>query len=239
MLRTERSLSVYGLGHRNEPAVSRLFNPVVKAPGGWIDCASLQRPGPRGHAGSAPESARLALPALHGVVRKRPSGKALALRSTFSPHGEQQIRSRRSDADRCNRRVEPRLKAARSETPFPDRVARVWGGLSEVVRGAEDPDAVAAAFFQVTPQQLRAWRASEGRHQCRGVTVRGHDCRNYASTRIDYDPRVWVSRGAAFCPAHTTPGDTTAANVSDRHNASTSAAPGYVTLEDDVSATGR
>lgn len=133
----------------------------------------------------------------------------------------------------------PRLKVARSETPFPDRVARVWGGLNEIVRAADDPDVAAAAFFQVTPQQLRAWRASEGRHQCHGVTVRGHDCRNYSSTEIDYDPRAWVSRGPAFCPAHMTSENTTAPTLSDRPHASTPADPRNLTLEDDASATGR
>ena len=95
------------------------------------------------------------------------------------------------------------MRTSKSELPFPARVARVWGGLNEIVRDEGDADVALAAFFQVTPQQLAAWRAAEGRHRCPGVTTRSHGCRNYATTVIDYDPRTWVSREPVFCPTHT------------------------------------
>lgn len=91
----------------------------------------------------------------------------------------------------------------KSEAPFADRVARVWGGLDEIVQMADDPDVAMADFFQVTLAQLRAWRAAEGRHRCPGKTTRGHSCRNHASAVVDYDPRVWAAREASFCPTHT------------------------------------
>ena len=94
------------------------------------------------------------------------------------------------------------MRDSKSEIPFPDRVARVWGGLNEIVRTEEDADVAVADFFQVTPQELRSWRLAEGRHRCPGVTTRGHGCRNYASALIDYDPRTWASRDPVFCPAH-------------------------------------
>lgn len=94
------------------------------------------------------------------------------------------------------------MRSGKSQTPFADRVARVWAGLSEIVRTADDPDVALAAFFQVTPAQLRAWRAAEGRHRCPVMTTRGHGCRGHASAVVDYDPRAWVSRDPAFCPAH-------------------------------------
>ena len=94
------------------------------------------------------------------------------------------------------------MRDSKSEIPFPDRVARVWGGLNEIVRTEEDADVAVADFFQVTPQELRSWRLAEGRHRCPGVTTRGHGCRNYASALIDYDPRVWLARAPEFCPIH-------------------------------------
>ena len=94
------------------------------------------------------------------------------------------------------------MRVSKSELPFPDRVARVWGGLSEVTRTADDADLALADFFQVTPGELRSWRAAEGRHRCPGMTTRGHSCRNHASAVIDYDPRAWVSREPVFCPVH-------------------------------------
>lgn len=94
------------------------------------------------------------------------------------------------------------MSASKSDAPFTDRVALVWGGLHETVQGADDPDLAMADFFQVTLEQLRAWRAAEGRHRCAGTTTRRHDCRNHASVVIDYDPRVWASRPPLFCPAH-------------------------------------
>lgn len=94
------------------------------------------------------------------------------------------------------------------EASFSDRVAGVWGGLHELVGTTDDPDETAATFFQVTPAQLRAWRAAEGRHRCHGLTARGSACRNYASTAVDYDPRAWLARGPTFCPAHVRPVDT-------------------------------
>jgi len=68
---------------------------------------------------------------------------------------------------------------------------------------ADDPDVAMADFFQVTPAQLRAWRAAEGRHRCPGRTTRGHGCRNRASAAVDYDPQVWAARAPSFCPTHT------------------------------------
>lgn len=94
------------------------------------------------------------------------------------------------------------MRVSKSELPFPDRVARVWGGLNEIVRTDGDADVAVADFFQVTPQDLRAWRLAEGRHRCPGVTTRGHGCRNRPSAVVDYDPRAWVSREPVFCPAH-------------------------------------
>ncbi|MBU4135353.1 MAG: hypothetical protein KJ690_02925 [Alphaproteobacteria bacterium] len=94
------------------------------------------------------------------------------------------------------------MRARKSEEPFADRVARVWGGLNEMVQTADDPDVAMAAFFRVMPGQLRAWRAAEGRHPCGGTTSRGHGCRNQASALIDYDPRVWAARDPVFCPSH-------------------------------------
>lgn len=90
----------------------------------------------------------------------------------------------------------------RSEAPFSERVARVWAGLDEVVQMADDPDLTLSEFFQVTPEQLRAWRAAEGRHRCPGKTTRGHGCRNHASAMVDYDPRIWAARDPSFCPTH-------------------------------------
>lgn len=90
----------------------------------------------------------------------------------------------------------------KSEAPFSDRVASVWGGLDEIVQMADDPDVAMADFFQVTPAQLRAWRAAEGRHRCPGKTTRGHSCRNQASAVVDYDPRVWAARDPSFCSTH-------------------------------------
>lgn len=94
------------------------------------------------------------------------------------------------------------MRASKPEAPFADRVSRVWGGLNEIVRAADDPDLAMADFFQVTLEQLRAWRAAEGRHRCSGTTTRGHGCLNHASIVIDYDPRTWVSRNPLFCAAH-------------------------------------
>ncbi len=94
------------------------------------------------------------------------------------------------------------MRAGKSELPFSQRVAQVWGGLNEIVRTGGDADAAVAAFFQVTVEQLGAWRAAEGRHRCPGVTTRGHSCRNYASAVVDYDPRAWVARDPEFCPTH-------------------------------------
>lgn len=95
------------------------------------------------------------------------------------------------------------MRASKPEASFDERVARVWGGLGEIVQAADDPDMALADFFQVTPEQLRAWRAAEGRHRCPGTTTRGHGCRNHASAVIDYDPRAWLSREPVPCPAHT------------------------------------
>ncbi|MDQ3126323.1 MAG: hypothetical protein M3Q74_12070 [Pseudomonadota bacterium] len=94
------------------------------------------------------------------------------------------------------------MKVSKPELSFQDRVAGIWGGLEEIVRTADDPDLAMADFFQVTLQQLVAWRAAEGRQRCPGVTTRGHGCRNYASAVVDYDPRVWVARDPGFCPNH-------------------------------------
>ena len=94
------------------------------------------------------------------------------------------------------------MRVSKSEIPFPDRVARVWGGLNEIVRTDGDADLAVADFFQVTSQELRSWLLAEGRHRCPGVTTRGHGCRNYVSAVIDYDPRVWVSRDPEYCPTH-------------------------------------
>jgi len=94
------------------------------------------------------------------------------------------------------------VRARKSELPFPARVARVWGGLNEIVQAEGDADVALAAFFQVTLEQLAAWRAAEGRHRCPGVTSRGHNCRNHASAVVDYDPRAWVARDPEFCKAH-------------------------------------
>ncbi|MDP1777829.1 MAG: hypothetical protein Q8K90_04390 [Brevundimonas sp.] len=94
------------------------------------------------------------------------------------------------------------MKVSKPELSFRNRVARIWGGLEETVRTADDPDVAVADFFQVTLQQLVAWRTAEGRQHCPGVTTRGHGCRNYASAVIDYDPRLWISRNPGFCPTH-------------------------------------
>lgn len=94
------------------------------------------------------------------------------------------------------------MKANRSELPFQERVAVIWCGLEETVRAADNPEVAIADFFQVTIPQLRAWRAAEGRQCCPGVTTRGHTCRNYVSSVIDYDPRAWESRPAEYCSTH-------------------------------------
>ncbi len=94
------------------------------------------------------------------------------------------------------------MRVSKSERPFAERVARVWGGLNEIGQTGDDADLAVAAFFQVTPRQLEAWRDAEGRHRCPGVTTRGHGCRNYASTVVDYDPRAWVARDPEYCPSH-------------------------------------
>lgn len=96
------------------------------------------------------------------------------------------------------------MRARKSEPPFGDRVARVWGGLDEIMKSADKPDVASAEFFQVTPQQLHAWRAAEGRHRCLAVNARGGRCSNFASPEIDYDPRLWASREPGFCPVHLT-----------------------------------
>lgn len=96
------------------------------------------------------------------------------------------------------------MTAGRLELTFPDRVDRVWAGLHEIVPDGEETEAAWARFFQVTPEQVRAWWTAEGRHRCHAMSTRGHGCRNYASSLIDYDPRVWVSRAPAACPAHMT-----------------------------------
>lgn len=94
------------------------------------------------------------------------------------------------------------MRISKSERPFAERVARVWGGLNEIGQAGDDADVAVAAFFQVTLRQLEAWRDAEGRHRCPGVTTRGHGCRNYASPVVDYDPRAWVARAPEYCPAH-------------------------------------
>lgn len=94
------------------------------------------------------------------------------------------------------------MRISKKDLPFPERVARVWGGLNEMARTDGDADLAVADFFQVTQGQLRAWLLAEGRHRCPCTTTRGHGCRNYASAVIDYDPRVWVSRDPGYCPMH-------------------------------------
>lgn len=131
------------------------------------------------------------------------------------------------------------MRARRSEAPFADRVARVWGGLDEIVRTADDPDVAMADFFQVTPAQLRAWRAAEGRHRCPGKTTRGHGCRNHAVAVIDYDPRVWAAREPAFCSAHMPSGEPPAPARSDLPPAAPQGDRRDAASEDDGYATAR
>ena len=94
------------------------------------------------------------------------------------------------------------MRLNKSELSFDEKVAVIWCGLEESVRESDDPETAVADFFQVTVQQLRAWRAAEGRQCCPGVTTRGHSCRNYVSSIVDYDPRGWVARAPEYCPTH-------------------------------------
>lgn len=94
------------------------------------------------------------------------------------------------------------MRSCKPLAPFADRVGRVWGGLDEIARSADDPQAAMAAFFEVTPDQVQAWRAAEGRHACAMPTIRGTGCRNHASAVIDYDPRVWAARAPVYWPSH-------------------------------------
>lgn len=111
------------------------------------------------------------------------------------------------------------MRIRTSERPFAERVARVWGGLNEIGQTGEDADIAVAAFFQVTPGQLEAWREAEGRHRCPGITTRGHACRNYASAVVDYDPRAWVARDPEYCPSHLTSLPSAAAKDDERPTA--------------------